>query len=278
MIKIAILGASGYVGSRLKKDLTENGRIIVGSYSTNNISNDLVRVNITKKNDVLNFIAKEKPDIIIHSANNHSSKWCEQNKDDAYTLNTIATNFIVEAANTFKSKLIYISTMGAINAENFYQKTKKESEDIILKKAKTSFLILRPSIGFGLSPNTTTDNFYNSALSLYKDNKNIEADISLKVQPTYLGQISDIINKVIDLGLWNKTIPIAIADEKSKYQILVDTFGQLGTDITQIDLKRSPFNSVDNINLELKTLGLPTLEYNEFCRLCINEIKHSNLI
>lgn len=276
MTKIVILGASGYVGSRLKRDLTEYGHTIIGSYSTNNITNDLVKVDITKRNEVLKFIEKEKPDIIIHSANNHSSKWCEQNKDDAYTLNTVATNFIVEAANTFKSKLIYISTMGAINAENFYQKTKKESEDIILKNAKTNFLILRPSIGFGLSPNTSTENFYNSALNLFKKNKIIEADVSLKVQPTYLGHISSIINCAINLNLWNKTIPISVSNEKSKYHILTDTFGKLGANITQIDLKRTPFNSVDNIDLELKTLGLPTLEYDEFCRLCIDEIKHIN--
>lgn len=272
MTKTVILGASGYIGSRLKRDLAENGHAIIGSYSTNNITNDLVKIDITKRDEVLNFIEKEKPDIIIHSANNHSSKWCEQNKDKAYTLNTVATNFIVEAANTFKSKLIYISTMGAINAENFYQRTKKESEDIILKNAKTNFLILRPSIGFGLSPNTSTENFYNSALDLFKKNKIIEADVSLKVQPTYLGHISTIINSAINLSLWNKTIPISVSTEKSKYHILTDTFGKLGANITQIDLKRLPFNSVKNIDEVLRGYKLPTMNYAQFVQLCLNEL------
>lgn len=273
MTKIIILGASGYVGSRLKTDLIKYGHTIIGSYSTNNITSDLVKLDITKRDNVLKFIEKEKPDIIIHSANNHSSKWCEQNKDDAYTLNTIATNFIVEAANTFKSKLIYISTMGAINAENFYQKTKRESEILIEQNIKMDYLILRPSVGFGKSPNTTTENFYNSALNAFIKAEEIEADISLKVQPTYLGHISTIIQRSIEMKIWNKTIPISVGEEKTKFQILNDVFGKVGAKINKVDLKRLPFNSVQNIDEILSGYKLPTMNYAQFVQLCFDELK-----
>jgi len=272
MNKVLILGASGYVGARIKQDLEDSGLIVQGTYSSNKLSNDLIPLNITDKNDVSKVIDKVRPDIIIHSANNHSSKWCEENKEMAYQLNTVSTGFIVDETNKYNIKLIYISTMGAIDPTNFYQNTKSDSETIIKTQCKTDFAILRPSIGIGISPNKTTENLYNTALKKYLNGEVITADTSLKFQPTYLGHISQVIKQLIDKELWNKTIPISTEVEKSKYDVLNDIFGKLGGKVIKEDLNRTPFNSIKDIDRQLKEFGLPTLDYSQLVDKCVSEI------
>ncbi|MEK7078733.1 MAG: sugar nucleotide-binding protein [Patescibacteria group bacterium] len=161
-IKILVIGASSYVGARLYFDLKSKFDV-VGTYSSSQLSKNLIHLDITDKDEVKKVITENKPTVIIHVGNNASAKWCDANPEKAVLLNQTATQYIVDFANEMNAKVIYISTMGAIKPSNLYGKTKFKSEKIV-KTAKTGYLILRPSLILGYSPNTTNDRPFNRLL------------------------------------------------------------------------------------------------------------------
>ena len=273
-MKIAILGAGGYVGARLFIDL-KNSFEVVGTYHENKLFPELLQLDITQRGDIDQILNQIKPEIVIHVANNPSSKWCDENPEKAVLLNEQSTGYLVEAANARSVKIIYISTMGAIESDNLYQRTKSNSEKII-RQANTDFLILRPSVGIGLSPNTTAPSFFNQLLSCIKQNTPTEIDTSLKFQPVHLNHISQVILSCIKNNIWNQTIPISIAESKSKYEIAFDLLSQFGIKVVPVDNHRTPFNGVNDIDEQLTKLHLPVWTYSTLINKTISEIKTSS--
>lgn len=91
-MKILLIGASSYVGARLYFELKDKFNV-VGTYSNNPLSKDFVHLDITNKEEVNRVISEVKPEIILHVANNASSKWVDANKDKAILLNQTATEY-----------------------------------------------------------------------------------------------------------------------------------------------------------------------------------------
>lgn len=79
-MKILLIGASSYVGARIYFDL-KNKFDISGTYSTNPLAREFIHLDITDKDQVNKVIKKIKPEIIIHAANNASSKWVDASKN-----------------------------------------------------------------------------------------------------------------------------------------------------------------------------------------------------
>lgn len=89
-MKILLLGANSYVGSRLYLDISKHHEV-VGTFHRNKISDRFIPLDITDRQAVLNLIDEEKPDVILHSANNGSRRWCEEHPKEAVALNEEAT-------------------------------------------------------------------------------------------------------------------------------------------------------------------------------------------
>ena len=149
LMKILLLGANSYVGSRIFVELSKDHEV-VGTFHHNKIFENLVALDITNREAVLDLIAKEKPEIIVHSANNGSRKWCEAHQEEAAALNREATKYVVEGANAIGAKMVYISSFAAINPSDFYGRLKQESE-AITKTAHAGYLIIQPGIVIGSS-------------------------------------------------------------------------------------------------------------------------------
>lgn len=128
-MKILITGASGYVGARIFYDL-KNDFDLVGTYFSNKLSNDFVHLDITKKDQVSKIINDVKPEIIIHIVNNPSQKWCAEHPEEAKLINQDGSHYLLDAANKIGTKIIYMSTMGAILPKDIYQNTKAYSEKV----------------------------------------------------------------------------------------------------------------------------------------------------
>lgn len=109
-MKILLVGANSYVGARLYFDL-KSTFIVIGTYATHQLSKDFLQLDITDKDAVGTIIKEQNPDIILHAANNASSKWCEANPEKAVELNQTATQYIMDTANKNNIKVIYISTV-----------------------------------------------------------------------------------------------------------------------------------------------------------------------
>lgn len=270
-MKLLITGASSYVGARLYFDLSKDFDT-VGTYFNNSQFSKLQHLDVTSKTDVEEFISKIKPDYIVHVAANANSRWCEANPELAYKLNETSTKNIVNAANKINAKIIFISSFAAIEPNNVYGKTKHMSEKYV-KETKSGYIILRPSLIIGYSPNTVNDRPFNRILKNLDEKTKPIYDTSWKFQPTYLRHISEIIKAVIDNNISKETILVAVPELKSRFDLAHDILKAFGIKAIPEDKHDTTNSSVETLNL-LKQLKLPTYTYNEIIEKIIEEIKN----
>jgi dTDP-4-dehydrorhamnose reductase len=269
-MKLLITGASSYVGAKIYDDLKDIYEV-VGTYHTNKLFKDLISLDITREPDVFDIVQNFRPDYIIHVAANASSIWCENNPTDATTLNQQATKHLVDAANNNNSKMIYISSFAVMNPTNSYGKTKYNSEALV-HQVKSGFIILRPSLIVGYSPNTHNDRPFNRLLKHIRENSEASYDTSWKFQPTYLRHISEIIQKIIESNIFNEIIPIATPEIKSRFDLAKDILTPFNITVNSEDKKDTSPTFSEDLS-KLKKLDLPEYTYKEMIRNIIEEIK-----
>ena len=270
-MKILITGASSYVGARLFFDLRKKFEVI-GTYNTSRLSTDFVHMDVTIRDEVLSVIRRIKPGVIIHAVANPNARWCEANPELAKKLNEGGTRNVVDAANEIGAKVIYISTKAAINPQNVYGKTKLAGEEIS-KETKAGFVILRPSLIVGFSPNTTNDRPFNRMLKSIDDKVPAIYDTSWKFQPTWLGHISEIIEKIVKKGITNETIPITVPEFKTRFDLARDILSRFGISVEPKDYNdKTPVTETDQS--KMVELNLPVHSYSEIIENMVDEIKN----
>lgn len=273
-MKILITGASSYVGARLYFDLRKDFET-VGTYNNSKLSNDFFKLDTTNYKEVNEIISKEHPDIIVHAAANANARWCNANKEAALVLNEKATKYVVDAANKIGAQVIFISSYAAVKPTDIYGQTKYNSEQFI-KQTNKGWIILRPSLILGFSPNTVNDRPFNRLLKNLDEGTPAVYDTSWKFQTSYVGQISKVIKEVINKNITNKIIPVATEDIKSRYITAKDILTPFNIKVTPIDIKdKSPLIK-QNLNI-LEELGLPFYTYEEIIKKIIEEIKNRKI-
>lgn len=268
-MKILLTGASSYVGARLYFDLHKKFDII-GTYNGSKLSNSFLPLDITNPIQIQNILQTQKPDIILHAAANANARWCEANPEQAIILNQTSTQKIVEEANKIHAKIIYISSFAAINPENIYGRTKLASEAYV-KETKAGYVILRPSLIIGYSPNTINDRPFNRILKNIDEKTPPSYDTSWKFQPTYLHHLSEVIEQIIEKNITNDIIPVAVADIKSRYDLAKDILSAFNITALPEDKKDTSAVTIDNLN-KLKEYNLPQYTYQEMIKSIIEEI------
>jgi dTDP-4-dehydrorhamnose reductase len=270
-MKILLTGASSYVGARLYFDLSKTFDVI-GTYNDTPLSDKFIHLDITDEIQIKNVVSEHKPDIIIHAAANANARWCEANPDAAIALNQTSTKHIVDAANEISAKVIYLSSFAVLNPDNIYGKTKLQSE-AFTKETKAGWVILRPSLIIGFSPNTKNDRPFNRILKNLDEKTEAIYDTGWKFQPTYLHHISQVITEIINRNTVNETIAIATPDLKSRYDIARDILSPFGITVTPIDKKDTLPIQKDELQ-KLSELQLPFYTYEQMTESIVEEIKN----
>lgn len=273
-MRILLLGASSYVGARIYFDLQKDFEV-VGTYSSNNLSGTFVKVDITHADEVKTIVAKLKPEVVIHSANNADARWCEANPERAREVNELSMQYIVDAANEIRAKVIYISSFAAIQPAAVYGKTKRRSEEIV-KQTQAGWIIIRPSLILGFSPNTTNDRPFNRLLRNLDGIKKAEYDTSWKFQPTWIGHISEVIKLILERNIKNETLPIASKGLVSRYDVAKDILGPFGVPVTPIDVHDETAVIEESLT-KLTQLNFPIYSYQEIVDIIVREIKHQEV-
>jgi len=273
-MKILILGANGYVGSRIYFDI-RNKYNVIGTYKSVQLHKEFINVDITDTQQLNSVVRSIKPDIIIHTANNASSRWCEANPDEAILLNQTSTEHVIDATQLTDAKLIYFSSFAAYEPTSIYGKTKINSEKMIQKSIK-NFVIIRPSAIFGYSPNTTNDKLFNKLLQNLNSKLPRPYDISWKFQPSYIGHLTKVIEAIIDQKITNEIIPVAVPELSTIYNTIQDILTPFGVIVTPIDNHdTSHFSRAYPLD-ELQRLNLPQFTYSQMIQSIIEEIENKN--
>ena len=146
-MKILVTGASGQLGQEFQNNVSKSKDDF---YFT-----DEKELDITNKNNVLNYVSDNKIDLIINCAAYTDVNGSEINKNQAIKVNSRAIKNLVEICEEKKIKMIHFSTdyvynsdnLSPINEEsninpiNYYGISKREGEKIIEKSSSDSIII-----------------------------------------------------------------------------------------------------------------------------------------
>ena len=189
-IKILVTGVKGQLGYDCVRELTERGY-------TNVKGIDIDDLDLTKEEDVKNYINEYKPDVVMHNAAWTAVDKAEEMPAKVYEVNALAPKYIAEACKSVGAKMVYISTDYVFNGLgdkpfnvndeksglSVYGKTKSQGEDFVTSTINRYFIV-RISWVFGKNGN----NFVKTMLKLANMGKaelNVVADQIGSVTYTY---------------------------------------------------------------------------------------------
>ena len=230
-MRILLFGASGQVGSQLRKILSPLETIRV----CNRKEADLENAEQLKK-----IIKNYRPQIIINAAAYTAVDQAELEPKKAYRINSEAVSVIAQEGKKLNALLIHYSTDYIFdgiqvepyteedqpNPQSIYGKSKWEGEQAIIK-SEVKYLIFRTSWVYALKGR----NFLNTILELAKKRKELNIIDDQVGAPTTVNLIANItvqaIEKKIQSGIYNLTTSGSIswygfAKEIMKYTIKQD--------------------------------------------------------
>lgn len=166
--KILVTGVKGQLGFDCVKELNKRGYTEVKGI-------DIEDLDITKEQDVINYITEYNPDVVMHNAAWTAVDKAEEMPEKVYEVNSLGTKNIAEACEKVNAKMVYISTdyvfdgLGDTpfeidspkNGLSIYGKTKSKGEDFVLSLLDKYFIV-RISWVFGINGN----NFVKTMLKL----------------------------------------------------------------------------------------------------------------
>lgn len=265
-MRVLVTGAGGYLGGRLCQDLSRKFDVVGTCHNAR--VDGLVEMDVTNPKRVLEVVRGLHPEVIIHAAANASASWCEQHPEEARALNDAGTKNVVAAANAVGAKLVYVSSIAVARPTTVYARTKLAGE-AHAKKTRAGFVILRPSLVIGVSPNAANERTFNKMVARFKAGEEIVCDNHLCFQPVWAGHISEVITAVLERGLMGETIPIAVPEFATRYSLARDLFGSN----VRVDEKRDENPSTPASQSALKRLKLPRYSYREVVAKVRREIK-----
>lgn len=263
MKKIWITGAEGHIGTALL-DLLEGVEYQL-------LPTDINEVDITKIDEVTQFVHVNRPDVVINCAGLTDVQECENNVDEAYRVNAIGVRNVALAANEVNAKVIQISTDDVFDKEsripynefdNMHPRTiygkSKEAGEKILTQLLNRFVIIRSSWIYGIGRD-----FVDEVLRNVGQGKTMEVPNNQYAAPTSAKELAKVIRYFIDneeYGLYHVVCPGSC----SRYEFartILEYSGKAGElDLYPVvieDSARPTYSVLDNMMLRLTGIEEP---------------------
>ncbi len=153
-MKVFLTGASGILGTNIARQLTIAGHECLLFNSKN--------IDLSSLTDIESKMHPFKPDAVIHAAAMTQVDLCEDDKDQAFSINATGAKNMAIAANKIQAKLVYISSCGVYgngkktpyteqdNTQplNYHHITKLEGEKLVAEHHSCP-IVVRPGWLFG---------------------------------------------------------------------------------------------------------------------------------
>lgn len=263
MKKIWITGAEGHIGTALI-DLLEGVEYQL-------LPTDINEVDITKIDEVTQFVHVNRPDVVINCAGLTDVQECENNVDEAYRVNAIGVRNVALAANEVNAKVIQISTDDVFDKEsripynefdNVHPRTiygkSKEAGEKILTQLLNRFVIIRSSWIYGIGRD-----FVDEVLRNVGQGKTMEVPNNQYAAPTSAKELAKVIRYFIDneeYGLYHVVCPGSC----SRYEFartILEYSGKAGElDLYPVvieDSARPTYSVLDNMMIRLTGIEEP---------------------
>ncbi|WP_297417363.1 dTDP-4-dehydrorhamnose reductase [Clostridium sp.] len=238
---ILVTGVNGQLGFDVVKELKRRNIECLGI--------DKAELDITDKKATYEYIAKLKPECIIHCAAYTAVDKAEDEEEMCYKVNVLGTENIAEVCKKIDAKMIYISTDyvfdgkgnipfeidGNIKPASVYGKTKYEGE-LKVKEILNKYFIVRISWVFGLNGN----NFIKTMLRLGEEKESLNVVCDQIGSPTYTADLAPLL------------CDMAVSEKYGVYHATNEEFCSWAEFASEI-MKKA--------NLNCKINAIPTSEY-----------------
>jgi len=209
VIKISIIGASSFIGYRLYRYLSNFDNFkLKGTYNLNKKDSNFDRVDIMNKNNLKDYLIKEKPDFILWIAGSKNVKECEKNYNFAHSINTKPIKHLIDIINNnykiIKPKILFFSTDYVFKGDSGehkdndrpnpmtnYGKTNLLAEKL-LEKATIDYKIIRTAAVMGKG-----GTFFDWLLKVINEEKEIEVYSNTYFSPTPIEFLNENIKNII---------------------------------------------------------------------------------
>jgi len=210
-MKVLITGANGLLGQHLVKCLIESTDYSITAtgkgvsrlpfFSSNRY--DYLPLDITDGVEVNTFIAKNSPNIIIHTAAITQVDDCEKDPVHCWNTNVTATRFLLGAAEMVGANFIYISTDFVFDGEagpyiesaipapvNYYGSSKLGAEKSVME-SKLSWCIIRTVLVYGNILVGNRNNMVSWVQNNLSEGKSIQVVSDQLRTPTYVEDLAN---------------------------------------------------------------------------------------
>lgn len=216
MKRILICGSNGLLGQRLAIMLSSRTEYEVlntshhRSFVFDHQLFDYTQLDLTRKSDVKSLVSSFQPDVIMNAAGATNVDWCENHREEAWNVNVLGVEHLLEAARKVKAKLIHVSTDYVFDGKtgdyaehdkpnpiNYYGKTKLAGENAI-RISEINHAIARTIVVYGHGINVRK-NFALWVIENLKNNQAIRCVDDQISNPTYVGDVAFGIIKIAEL-------------------------------------------------------------------------------
>lgn len=206
---ILVTGITGQLGYDVAKELERRGENFIGTTRK--------ELDLSKPEEVKNFIIEKKPSTVIHCAAYTAVDKAESEAELALTVNGLATRKIAEACREVGAKMLYVSTDYVFGGDgetpyeisdekapqNIYGKSKLLGEDSVIALLREYFIV-RISWVFG----SNGKNFVKTMLNFDKRRKKISVVNDQIGSPTYTADLAPLLVDMIQsdkYGIYHAT-------------------------------------------------------------------------
>ena len=217
MTRVLICGSNGLLGQRLALQLCTQTHYEVlntshhRSFVFDRQLFDYTQLDIRSKGDTKSLISSFQPDVILNAAAAANVDWCEANREEAWKVNVVGVENLVEAAKKVGARLVHVSTDYVFDGKggpysegdrpspiSYYGKTKLAGENAI-RISGIPHAIVRTIILFGYAIDVR-DNFALWVAGSLSQGKAIRCATDIIGNPTYVGDLSHAITRAFELG------------------------------------------------------------------------------
>ncbi len=261
MTRILICGSNGLLGQRLALMLSSQTDYEVLNTSRNRAFAfdhrlfDYTQLDITKKSDVKSLVSSFHPTAIINAAAAADVDWCELNREEAWKVNVVGVENLIEAARKVGARLIHISTDYVFdgthgpysendkpNPISYYGKAKLASENAVRISA-IPYTIFRTILLYGNGIGIR-DSFPIWVVKSLRAEKIVRCSEDQISNPTHVNDLAFAVVKAFELnrdGIYH----VCGSERLSRYQFAVRTAEVFGLDsgaiqrVKSVDLKQT---------------------------------------
>ena len=283
-MKIAIIGASGFLGTKLFNILSKNHEI-VGTYSSRE-KEGLELLDATDAKSVEAFIRKHTPELVIDTIALTSSFVCEKDPELCEKLNYLTAKNILRACEKVRCILVFMSSSYLFEGErgnyseadpvvpqNEYARTKIMAEKEILHYKNA--IILRVDVMYGYNGKDERNGVFNQILLGKPINLR---DPNQKRLPLLVDDVAQVILKLVEKnqrGIFHVAGPtrIRIIDFLKTLESVIRNESLVGISEGESQIKiKIPKNATLNTS-KIEKLGIKTHSLEEGIKIMKEQVR-----